>query len=208
MTGKIIDILKNGNISFPKLLLTSYKDLKIDEKELVVLIYLINDNEFDPEKIAKDLKMQPMEVLTIISSLSKKDIIKLKSVTKNNIRDEYISLTELYNKLALSLMEEKEPKQETTIYDTFEKEFGRTLSPMEYEIIGAWLESGFTEELVIMALKEAIYNHVTNLRYIDTILYEWKKKNIKTKEDVENQKQTRVKKNAKKEIFDYDWLNE
>ena len=175
---------------------------------ILLLIYLINNNEFDPETISTNLKIEPKEVLTLINSLSKKDIIKLKSITKNNIRDEYISLNELYNKLALLLMKEEEKKVETTIFDAFEKEFGRTLSPMEYEIIGAWLESGFTEELVLLALKEAIYNHVTNLRYIDTILYEWKKKNIKTKEDVLKQKQTRSKKAEKKEIFDYDWLNE
>ena len=33
-------------------------------------------------------------------------------------------------------------------------------------------------------LKEAIYNGISNFRYIDRILYEWNKKGLKNKEDV------------------------
>ncbi len=208
MTGKIIDLLKNGSIIFPKTLLTNYKKLKITEKELIILIYLINNNEFDPERIALDLNIKPVDVLTLVSSLSKKDIIKLESVTNNNICEEYVCLDELYNKLAMYLMEDKVENKEITLFDRFEKEFGRTLSPMEYEIIGAWIEDGFTEELVLLALKEAIYNGVSNLRYIDKILYEWKKKGINSKSDVEKHQEKFNKKAPKKEVFDYDWLNE
>ena len=206
MTGKIIDILKNGSIIVPKLLLKNYKNLKITEKELVILIYLIDNNDFDPEKISKDLNIKIPDVLTLIDSLTKKDIVKIKSKTVNKVREEYVCLDELYNKLALTLMEEKEIK-ETNIFDKFEKEFGRTLSPMEYEIIGAWQEAEFSEELIIQALKEATYNGVSNLRYIDKILYEWNKKGIKTKKDIEKDHKNFSKK-EKKEVFDYDWLNE
>ena len=60
-----------------------------------------------------------------------------------------------------------------------------------------------------MALKEAVFNGVSNLRYIDKILYEWKKKGLNSKEDVENNRlQFQQKKVEKKELFDYDWLNE
>lgn len=208
MTGKVIDILKNGNISFPKMLLTNYKKLKITEKELIVLIYLIDDNEFYPERIATDLNIKPIDVLTLVSSLSKKDIVKLESVTNNNVCEEYVCLDELYNKLAISLMENETESKDTTLFDKFEKEFGRTLSPIEYEIIGAWIEGDFSEELILLALKEAIYNGVSNLRYIDKILYEWNKKGIKSKEDIEKEREKFSKKDSKKEVFDYDWLNE
>ena len=208
MTGKVIDILKNGNISFPKMLLTNYKKLKITEKELIVLIYLIDDNEFDPERIATDLNIKPIDVLTLVSSLSKKDIVKLESVTNNNVCEEYVCLDELYNKLAISLMENETESKDTTLFDKFEKEFGRTFSPIEYEIIGAWIEGDFSEELILLALKEAIYNGVSNLRYIDKILYEWNKKGIKSKEDIEKEREKFSKKDSKKEVFDYDWLNE
>ena len=79
----------------------------------------------------------------------------------------------------------KENKTSTSLFEMFEQEFGRTLSPMEYEIINGWINDNFSEELIIEALKEATFNGVSSLRYIDRILLEWKKKNIKTKQDVQ-----------------------
>lgn len=209
MTGKIIDLFKEGSVVFPKLLLTRYKKLKLTELETIFLIYLTTNNEFDPERIAKDLDMEVFKVLELISSLTKKDIIKLESVSNNKKIEEYFSLDELYNKLALFFIEDKEDKEiDVTIYDKFEKEFGRTLSPKEYEIIGAWLDDGFLEETIDLALKEAIFNGVTNLRYIDKILFEWKKKGIKTKSDLDKSNKTFRNNKPKREVFDYDWLNE
>ena len=204
MTSKIIDMLKKGDFRVPKLLLTNYKKLKITEKELVVLIYLINDNEFDPDRLSKDLGMKMTDILDILDRLSKKDILKIET-TAGKIYEEHINLDELYNKLALLIINEEEVVSETTIYDKFEKEFARTLSPMEYEIIGAWLDNNYEEEIIEEALKEAIYNGVTNLKYIDKILSEWRKKGINKKSDI---KIKNTKKPAKKEVFEYDWLNE
>ena len=93
------------------------------------------------------------------------------------------------------------------IYDTFESEFGRTLSPMEYQIINGWLNDQMSEEMVIAALKEATYNGVSNLRYIDKILYEWRSKGLTTKEKIE-QNRMQFNKKEKKELFDYNWLDD
>lgn len=204
MTDKIINIIKSGTITIPKLLLQSYKELKLTEQELILIIYFIGNNEFDPERISKDLGLSIGETLKIIDDLTKKDILKI-STRSAKVYEEYIDLDELYNKLALTIMTDKETPKKTNIYDKFENEFGRTLSPMEYEIIGAWIESGFSEELIEEALKEAVYNGVSNLRYIDKILYEWQKKGVKTKQDIKVQKEAPK---PKGEVFDYDWLNE
>ncbi len=204
MVNKVIETLKDG-IIVPKLLLGSYKKLNITAEELILVIYFLGNNDFDIERICKELSLKPNKVLTLIDNLTKKDILKLKKVTNNNICEEYVCLDELYNKLALILINEKE-EVTTSIYDDFEKEFGRTLSPMEYEIIGAYIDEGFREDLILAALKEAVYNGVTNLRYIDKILYEWQKKGIKEPDDLKI-KNKKEKKQAK-EVFDYDWLNE
>lgn len=204
MTDKIINIIKSGTITIPKLLLQSYKELNLTEQELILIIYFIGNNEFDPERISKDLGLSIGETLKIIDDLTKKDILKI-STRSAKVYEEYIDLDELYNKLALTIMTDKETPKRTNIYDKFENEFGRTLSPMEYEIIGAWIESGFSEELIEEALKEAVYNGVSNLRYIDKILYEWQKKGVKTKQDIKVQKEAPK---PKGEVFDYDWLNE
>ena len=96
---------------------------------------------------------------------------------------------------------------------SIEKEFGRTLSPTEYEIIKAWLDNNISEDIIKEALKEAVFNGVSNLRYIDKILYEWKKLGIETVEDVErNRKKHLEKKNDNKnidmDIVDWNWFED
>ncbi len=212
MVEKVIDIIKNGNISIPRLLITKYKKLNITEKELVILIYLLNEtNVFNPKKISSELELEIMEVLEIISNLTNKDILKIEVVKVGGIREEHINFESLYNKLAFFIVnEEVKVSEKTNLFDLFEKEFGRTLSPIEYEIIKGWSESDFSDEIIICALKEAVYNGVFRLNYIDKILFEWKKKGIKTKEDVEknNKNFHKNKKELKEEVFEYDWLNE
>ena len=136
--------------------------------------------------------------------------IELKKI--DNKRVEIINLEGLYGQLLTVAFNDSE-ESKTSIYDVFEKEFGRTLSPMEYEIINAWQENNISDETIILALKEAVYNGVTNLRYIDRILSEWTKKGIKTKEDLEKEKiefsKRKIQNNSvNNENIDYDWLNE
>ena len=203
MTSKIIELLKNGTVTVPKLLLTNYKKLKITEKELILIIYLLDSIDFDPEKISSDLNIKIPDVLKIIDNLTKKDILKIE-MTNGNVVSEIINMDELYNKLALSVINEKEEKN-TTIYDKIESEFGRTLSPVEYQIIGAWLDDNYTEEIIEEALKEAVFSDAKSLKYIDRILSSWRAKGIKNKEDIKRKPQN---KKTKKEVFEYDWLNE
>jgi DNA replication protein len=211
MMDKVINLLKNSNFVLPKTLLLNYKDLKIDEKDLIVLIYILNDdNVFNPQKIGEDLKLKLPEVLEIIEKLNNADLISINVDKSDGIMQEKIDLTNLYKKLAYKIINEEEviENKKTNIYDDFEKEFGRTLSPIEYELISGWLDN-YSEEIIICALKEAVFNGVSNLRYIDKILYEWKKKGINTKDDIEKDRQKFKKNNINKtEMFDYDWLND
>lgn len=211
MLEKISSLIENSSLTFPRILLTNYQKLGLNEKDLIFLIYIINEKNlsFNPEKISKDLNLKFEECLTLISDLTNKDLIEIKMVKENNIHKEYLSLDKLYKKIAFLLVnnETKEAKN-TDAYTLFESEFGRTLSSNETMIISRMLDEN-GEELLKCALNEAIYNGVRNLRYIDTILAEWNKKGIKTKEDVEKEK-TEFKKSKKepKKLFDYDYLNE
>lgn len=64
----------------------------------------------------------------------------------------------------------------TTIYDYIEENFGRTLSPIEYEEITSWEDNDLTR----YAVKQSILNGKYNLKYINSILNDYKKNNIKT----------------------------
>lgn len=209
----MINLIKNSTIQIPRLLLMNYKKLSCSEKDLVALIYLLNekDTSFNPQKISDVLNITLPEVLELVDHLSTNGILSIQLKKSNGIREEQIVLDGLYEKLAYLVINEEEQMESKSknIYDLFEQEFGRTLSPMEYEIIGGWCDAGFEQDVIILALKEATYNGVSNLRYIDKILYEWKKKGIHTKSDVEKDRSVyQAKKVEKKELFDYDWLND
>jgi len=212
MTETLKQIIKNKDMIVPRLLFFNYKKIGITEKELILIIYIINTtNIFNPKQISNDLKISLNEVMETISNMKTKGLLNIELKKVGTKRVEYIELDNLYEKLTFNILNEEPEEDKTSIYDIFEKEFGRTISPMEYEIIGAWIENGTSEETIILALKEATYNGVSNLRYIDKIISEWAKKGIKTQEDVEksriNFKQKKEQK-TKNDILDYDWLND
>lgn len=213
MTEKMIGILKSKDFQIPQILFYRYKELNLNLDELYFMIYLLNSDSlvFNPKKMSMDLNIDMPTILEMVNTLSGKDVLSLELKKEGNIRNEYLSMEKLYNKLGFLLINEKQEEPTTNLFDIFETEFGRTLSPIEYELINGWLDNEFSEELVRCALKEAVYNGVSNLRYIDKILYEWKKKGIKTAEDVENNKksfQSYREKEEKPDVFSYDWLND
>ena len=135
----------------------------------------------------------------------------LKEKNKEGKTEEYITLDLLYNKITGIIIGNKEEKtlDNSDIFSIFESEFGRTISPMECQVIKGWIDDNFSHELIMEALKEAIYNGANSLRYIETVLYTWRKKGYKTKQDVINAKaKNRDTKQEDREPFYYDWLND
>lgn len=59
------------------------------------------------------------------------------------------------------------------IINTFQREFGRLLTPIEQEIITDWKKDS-TDETILSALKQAVFNGAVSLRYISKILERWK----------------------------------
>ena len=80
---------------------------------------------------------------------------------------------------------------------------------MECQIIKSWIYDNISHELIMEALKEAVYNGANSFRYIENILYDLRKKGYKNKNYVINSKSKyhESKKDAK-DIFHYDWLND
>lgn len=212
-TNKLLEFMKMGNITIPKYIFLNYKKLKINDEEFILIIYLINNSgllAFNPNVIAKDLDISIKKVLELINSLTEKQIISIELFkNKMGVTEEFISCDLFYNKISMLMMDEVNNSDniDSNLFQIFEDEFGRTLSPMEYEIINGWTKEKFSNELIVEALKEATFNGVSSLRYIDKILYEWKKKGYKNINDVRKNNIRKKTKDEKIEIFDYDWLN-
>ena len=214
MSEKLINYLKEKPITIPRVLLTNYSKLNITAEEFIIIIYLLdkgNNIIYDINLFVKELNLTKRKVVELINSLVEKNILNITiNKNSNNISEEYLNLDLLYRKITNIILDKEIPTSTDNedIFTIFEKEFGRTISPTEYEKINSWLEEDIDKTLIIEALKEAVYNSTTSLRYIETILYSWKKKGIKTKEDV-NKERIRYKKTKKEiiEVPDFDWVN-
>lgn len=198
----------------PRIIINNYKKLNITEEELIILIFIIDygvDLEYNPNIFVQELNIDKYKVLELINSLKEKNILTILIKKENKkVSSEYISLQPLYDKIMNIVMDNKEKQIEIdeNIYSIFENELGRTLSPLEYEKIKEMVTS-YGQELVVEALKEAVYNRANNLRYIETILSEWNKKGYKSKVDIlKDRENYRKKKTDNIKLPDIDWLNE
>ena len=217
--SKLIEIFKNGNMVIPLYLLKNYQKFNLEMKEFIFLMYLYNLGDkfiFNVNKFSEDLGITSNDALSYIGTLTEKGFIKV-DVVKNDkgLMEEVILLDDFYNKLSLMTIDDvvSEPKEDSDIFDIIEKEFGRTLSPIEYEIIKAWLENNIDKTLIKEAIKEATMNGVSNLRYIDKILYEWGKFGLKSVEDVEKNRKKRLTakeqvQDVDMDIVDWNWFDE
>ncbi len=176
--------------------LKNIKSLNISLNEFLLIIYFLNEKPYlDLEKIKETLGFTTEEALNTYSELLSKGIIITNLNKEEGKVTEVVSLELFYDKLILNT--KVNSKKDSDIFSKFESEFGRTLSPIEYETINNWLENNISENLILSALKEAVINGVSNLRYIEKIIYEWTKKGKNIDEDEEYE-----------ELFDCDWIEE
>ncbi len=199
MNKSLCKVFSEGNISIPIYFIKNYKKFNLGLDEFLFLMYLYNlgDNVlFNPGEFSDKLNVDLTEIMNYVGSLTDKGLIRVE-VIKNDkgYMEEMIILDDFYNKLSLVIMddvnESKSDSSKSDVFEIIEKEFGRTLSPIEIEIIRTWLDNNFSEDLIKEALKEATFNGVSNLRYIDKILYEWAKSGINTVEAVEEKRKKR-----------------
>ena len=191
------------------------KELNLEE--FLVLAFLNNsfDNKFDVELISSSLGIDANRVMEVFNSLMIKGLVNLESVKDiENRNTEEVSLDGFYKMVCEDIEVEEKEETKEDVFKIFERELGRPISAMEIELINGWLSAGTPEELIIGALREAVYNGVTNFRYIDKIIYEWDKKGFKTMDDVnkhmrsrrEEQSKDKISKKAS-EVLDYDWID-
>lgn len=215
---KLVNMVKDANIVIPMYIYKLFPKFNIELETFIFLMYLHSKGKkipFDAMGLAEEFSCEVKDIMKFVSDLQTKKLIELKVVkNENNIMEDYISLDFFYEKVTMYLVEEintKKKEEPTTIFDILQSELGRMLTPIEIEIVKAWKENNYTDEIIKEAIKDAVYNGVANLRYIDKILYEWDKKGIKSKEDVEkSKKQFREKEKTQKvdDLFDYAWLDE
>jgi len=186
--------------------------------EFLVLAYFDNsfNNTFEVELVSNTLGLDLNVTMEAFKSLMIKGLVSLESVKDiENRLNEVVVLDGVYSSVIDNTISDTKEEVKEDIFKIFERELGRTISSMELELINGWLISGTPEELILGALREAVYNGVNNFRYIDKIIYEWEKKGFKTMDDVNSYvRNRREAKNSDKviskkeqDILDFDWLD-
>ncbi len=192
-------------VALPNILLRSYKQIGISSLEAMLVIHIISFAETEenlfptPEELADRMGISTQEVLTMLSRLLKEGMLEIVDYTDEvtNLQAECYKWDGIYLKTAVWAAGQKRsqkqveqrnkprPKHiETGLFAIFEQEFGRLLSPMECETVNAWLDQDhYTEEVILLALKEAVFAGKLSMRYIDRILMEWSRHRITTAEE-------------------------
>ena len=203
---KLNELIKSNNLIIPMYVIKECSKFDLTLDEFVLLIYLYNHNNmiYDPELLSNELGITVENILIGIDSLSNKGLINLDvSKTSNGLLEEKINLDNFYEKISLSIMSmlTEEEVSDDNLFSLIEKEFNRKLKPMEQERIIS-LQKDYSDELIKEAVKEA---ENKDIRYIDKLLFEWKRQGVKSLDDIKNLKEVS---NGNVEVYNYNWLDD
>lgn len=226
---KLYNWFKEGSLTIPSVLLTHYPKMGLDEKEVMLLLQLQNfiekgENFPAPSQLADRMTFEESECLFMIQRLIQRGFVMIEEEVDRTIGDERYSLQPLYEKMITSYLVSQKQEEAVqvqvegeSLYTVFEQEFGRPLSPFECETLAMWQDDEHHPDLIKGALRESVISGKINFRYIDRILFEWKKNGIKTVEQAKAQSQKfrsyqkREKKQDNQPVKDvpfYNWLEQ
>lgn len=224
--------IEQGAVQMSQLFFRNYKKLGIEDVDAMLIMhmqaFLSEGNHFPtPKDFSNRMQLTENEVTNIFRRLMQHGFLEItQSRDEEGVLHEQFTLNALWHRLVEHIMlatseqaEQNLKLKEGQLFKLFEQEFGRFLSPLETESISMWLdEDGHSPEIIRAALKEAVLAQKVSLRYIDRILFEWKKKNIHSLSDVEKHTQKFRQTTAQgsrssqstqvKKVPFYNWLEE
>jgi DNA replication protein len=183
-------------IDFRFLLLENYKKLKINEKELVTLFmidhFISLGNPFvTADLLSLKMSLDVKEIDKTLVSLLTRGFIEYIAQGKKTITTLNPLKAKLYREFQISLTKEDEVKASkevetelNNIFQEFSKMLGRSLAPVEISKIREWVSYGYSDELIINALKEALNKGKKSLRSVDKILLIWSSRDDRENEGV------------------------
>ena len=175
-------------IDFRFLLLENYKKLKIKENQLAVIFmidHLVSQgNPFiTADLLSLKMSLDIKEIDSLLADLLTRGFLEYTSINGKTVTSLNPLKEKLYSEFQISISKENETKgnkqiKETlnNIYEAFEKELCRSLSPLEISRIREWVAQGYDDETIINALKEALSQGKKSLRSVDKILLSWAKR--------------------------------
>ena len=188
------DLFDYNCIDFRKLLLLKGKSLHLSDQATHLLMIMMTLEELNmtpitPQRIGEYSSLEAQEIDAIML-----DLINSNYVDRiNGVLD--------FSPVKRKLLHEKvEEKKEINLVSLFENTFGRALSATEVSFINDFKRSGYDDEMIVDALKEAAKSNVLNFRYVERILQNWAKYGKKTRRE-ENEETSQFS----DEVKNYHW---
>jgi len=199
-------MLSEGGIYVHSLLLNSYHALGLSHAEAMLLLHIMQSSTVDqhpfptPEQLSAVMGVSVNEVTRLLQQLLNTGFLSIEQDTMNDIIVERYNWSGWYMKASSwhaqmrrenkqadrqKLRAVKQEADASKLFHMFEQEFGRPLSPMEYETISGWIDNDrYTDELITLALKEAVFAGKLSFRYIDRILIDWARHRVHNAEEL------------------------
>lgn len=192
-------------IDFRFLLLENYKKLKISENELAVIFMIdhlvTQGNPFiTADLLSLKMSLDVKEIDALIADLLTRGFMEYTTLNGRTVTSLNPLKEKLFSNFALSVSKEAENKKAkeeilSNIYQSFEAELGRTLQPMEVSTIREWVDLGYSDEIIINALKEALAQGKKSIKSVDKVLLSWAKR-----EELETEGKTTIKNNWNEDL--------
>ena len=186
-------------IDFRFLLLENYKKLKMSENELAIVFmidHLVSQgNPFiTADLLSLKMSLDIKEIDVLLADLLTRGYMEYASINGKTVTSLNPLKEKLYSAFEMKISKEAESKNNNKIKDqlnnvfaAFEQNLGRQLSPAEISTIREWVSYGYSDEMIIDALKEALNQGKKSIRSVDKILLSWAKR-----EDLETEGKTTI----------------
>ena len=186
-------------IDFRFLLLENYKKLRISENELAIIFmidHLVSQgNPFiTADLLSLKMSLDIKEIDALIADLLTRGFMEYATLNGKTVTSLNPLKEKLFSEFSFTVSKENEAKNNErlnnelkNIFSTFEEELNRPLVPAEVSHIREWVALGYSDEMIINALKEALSQGKKSLRSVDKILLSWAKR-----EDLESEGKTPI----------------
>ncbi len=190
----------------PNLILKYSSRLNLSSNDILVLLacfYFQQQGKYElkPKDFASLLNVTEKSIKTSVESMAARGLFTISDKTCD-LCGLFEKITDLWAEEKVQAMQEARQEAATTaqqvslgdaptphlddLLQIFEQEFGRALSQIECAAILSWhKDKRYSESIILEALKRAVLRGVINLNYIDRILAQWSKKNLRTAQEVD-----------------------
>ena len=193
-------------LDFRYLLLEYYRKLRLNENELAVILmidHLLGQKNtlITPDLLSLKMFLSSKELDKVFVSLIERGFLifdtgkKIKVSLKPLKKKLYEAFEESLAKEHETKISEEKSKVLQNIYQVFESELSRPLSPLEFSLIGEWVDHGYSDERIIEALRTALSKGKKTLKSVDKILLQWQ-----ARDDIEKSGSTAIKDDWDKDI--------